>query len=927
MPPYAGEQMGMPGDVLTELDQNEWIIPEQQDLNARDWVIPEQRPQPAAGDAWWLQERSEVTPQINRAQPTAGEQALFAQELTMYRRRQLDPDLDKYMQTVEPYYKAEATVDPARAAQIIKEAYNYYKTDRQQDSIKAEIQAFDDLTGQALGEVIKVIDAATHDKPVNIPKVTNETATVETKPVIQPEIVSPPRLQPSLTRDLMLQAIANNPRQPIPDRIAKAVASRYEELQQRGEARDYTYSNPVLTLDAELLKQSFLEVCDNLDLDRLKKGTALAAAGVVAISAMAGGISPQASQAEAQKASIMNMQAETGNASVLSDEKLPVLKLVGQITAAYSPAVKAPSGTANKPVQGEALQHVIDQGHEYAKTLFRVGAEHAAAREASKVHHIPNKAIIHQVDELLSKALNERVNNTAIALTPDQMAEAAEGLANARLAARYPSVFGQVALRHEQSAIAKELQAHLFTKDAHTYSPQDQQRVVAGLLTGVDEIMSRGVSAAGEQDLLLSPLPPEQHSPEHSDKLTRLLSPAAMKSILPYAPDDHIKLYMPMVLAALKEQGIDDPTMVAYAFGTINAETSGFAPIPEWDNGKAYEGRKDLGNIHPGDGRRYKGRGFVQLTGLHNYRIAGEALNLNLVDNPDLALEPETAARILAWYLQPRADKIRKALSHENYAQARRYVNGGTNGLDKMASSYQAAIDILQPPAKHQTIAESEAGLHIPERLANGSFYFNQHNGPWASMRYANPGFHQSYSDGGCAPSTIAAVISSQLGRRILPNEVGNWIVSNGLRSNDSGTETAAFSVAPEHWGLTTTNLSGAAESAIVDALQAGDMIVMNVKDGHVTTPGTRGGHVIAIRSINADGTVNILDPNRYEFTLKTWTLAELLQENHGEQGSATLIAVHKPIPEVIAPDFTTPALPIQPSESVGSGLEPSRSE
>ena len=59
---------------------------------------------------------------------------------------------------------------------------------------------------------------------------------------------------------------------------------------------------------------------------------------------------------------------------------------------------------------------------------------------------------------------------------------------------------------------------------------------------------------------------------------------------------------------------------------------------------------RNLGNTKPGDGRRFKGRGFIQLTGRYNYEKAGKALNLDLVNNPGLAERAENRARVSAWY-------------------------------------------------------------------------------------------------------------------------------------------------------------------------------------------------------------------------------------------------------------------------------------
>lgn len=61
-----------------------------------------------------------------------------------------------------------------------------------------------------------------------------------------------------------------------------------------------------------------------------------------------------------------------------------------------------------------------------------------------------------------------------------------------------------------------------------------------------------------------------------------------------------------------------------------------------------------LGNKHAGDGARYHGRGFVQLTGRDNYRMASDALGLDLIKNPELASKPEIAAKIAVWYWQTR---------------------------------------------------------------------------------------------------------------------------------------------------------------------------------------------------------------------------------------------------------------------------------
>ena len=88
--------------------------------------------------------------------------------------------------------------------------------------------------------------------------------------------------------------------------------------------------------------------------------------------------------------------------------------------------------------------------------------------------------------------------------------------------------------------------------------------------------------------------------------------------------------------------------------GQVAHESGGFRYSEELASGAAYEWRRDLGNIYAGDGRRYKGRGFIQLTGRANYREAGRALGLDLINNPALAATDLNAARVAAWYWDSR---------------------------------------------------------------------------------------------------------------------------------------------------------------------------------------------------------------------------------------------------------------------------------
>lgn len=177
-----------------------------------------------------------------------------------------------------------------------------------------------------------------------------------------------------------------------------------------------------------------------------------------------------------------------------------------------------------------------------------------------------------------------------------------------------------------------------------------------------------------------------------------------LATVFPFARRANLEKYWPPVWRALVEYGLTEPRLAAFALGTIAAETSGFVPIPELPSRfntdrepfDKYDGRRSLGNWMPGDGARYRGRGFIQLTGRHNYRAYGERIKQPLEDQPGLANVPDIAAELLAAFIADRQGRIKAALDAADMAQARRAVNGGTHGLDRFTAAYKAALALLE---------------------------------------------------------------------------------------------------------------------------------------------------------------------------------------------------------------------------------------
>ena len=119
-----------------------------------------------------------------------------------------------------------------------------------------------------------------------------------------------------------------------------------------------------------------------------------------------------------------------------------------------------------------------------------------------------------------------------------------------------------------------------------------------------------------------------------------------------------------------------------------------------------YAGLNGNGDFASGDGSRYKGRGFIQLTGRDNYRLIGEDIGEDLENNPQLMLDPEIAKRAsVAWW---KRNVRSQNPDYTNTTQVTRLVNGGLRGLDErkeLFSKYKfnAPQTSLRPSARPDT--------------------------------------------------------------------------------------------------------------------------------------------------------------------------------------------------------------------------------
>ncbi len=125
-----------------------------------------------------------------------------------------------------------------------------------------------------------------------------------------------------------------------------------------------------------------------------------------------------------------------------------------------------------------------------------------------------------------------------------------------------------------------------------------------------------------------------------------------------------------------------------------------------------YGGR--MGNDAPGDALKYHGRGYLPLVGKENYERAGKALDLDLVNQPELAAQPEHAGRIAVWQWQTRVPEA----AREDVREATRALNGALNGIE----ARQQRFDVWQQKLTPDVMARLERGeVGAPAPAHNGT--------------------------------------------------------------------------------------------------------------------------------------------------------------------------------------------------------------
>jgi putative chitinase len=152
--------------------------------------------------------------------------------------------------------------------------------------------------------------------------------------------------------------------------------------------------------------------------------------------------------------------------------------------------------------------------------------------------------------------------------------------------------------------------------------------------------------------------------------------------------------------------GVTNPIKLAAIMAQCKHESGGFIYLRELASGKAYEGRTDLGNTQPGDGVRYKGRGFIQCTGRVTYQAMSKFFGQDVVEHPELVEQIELASKSVLFFFNVFKKKnIKNATMTQVYTDTEKFwddclsvsamVNGGTNGLADRQAAYAYYKDLF----------------------------------------------------------------------------------------------------------------------------------------------------------------------------------------------------------------------------------------
>lgn len=175
------------------------------------------------------------------------------------------------------------------------------------------------------------------------------------------------------------------------------------------------------------------------------------------------------------------------------------------------------------------------------------------------------------------------------------------------------------------------------------------------------------------------------------------ITPEQLKAISPHITDKKVEVFLPYINKYADAYEVNTPLRMAAFLAQVLHESGCFTYVREIASGAAYEGRVDLGNVEKGDGKLYKGRALIQITGRTNYKALSKYLfqdENTLLKNPDMIATPEYAVIASYWFWSVYA-KLNDLADKSMFKTITKRINGGFNHLKERTELYEAAKKAL----------------------------------------------------------------------------------------------------------------------------------------------------------------------------------------------------------------------------------------
>jgi putative chitinase len=183
-----------------------------------------------------------------------------------------------------------------------------------------------------------------------------------------------------------------------------------------------------------------------------------------------------------------------------------------------------------------------------------------------------------------------------------------------------------------------------------------------------------------------------------------MITKPILRAICSSCPDDKIDLYLPFINAAMTEFHIDNYARQTAFIAQIAHETGEFkwmreiwGPTAQQKKYEPFSGSKlaeQLGNIEPGDGEKFKGRGAIQLTGRSNYAKFGKILGVDFIIHPQLAESHVFAFRIAGAFWETHG--LNELADAGEFGAITRRINGGLNGQPQRLAYWEKAKELMK---------------------------------------------------------------------------------------------------------------------------------------------------------------------------------------------------------------------------------------